>query len=174
AEKNINFSDHAREQLFDSDWSPSSLKLMESWYNKCMKASQSHIEAAIAARKRHVRVALPSIVVGSAATGIAFFSVGDECDETSAGRAEATAISVSLAVLTSALSVLGGFTALFALSERQQAHTTAAANFQNLARKIQLTLFIPAKLRNSCELKLSEASAEYNHIVESSPVVYGW
>ena len=163
----------AREVVYDNGWTETSLALMENWFNLCETAASDHTLAAIAARKKHVWVSLPSIVVGSAATGLAFFSVGD--DKTDASYTEATAISVALAVLTSALSVLGGLNSLFSLSTRQSLHTTAASNFQNLARKIQLTLFLPVNLRSKCDLILTDLSAEYFSIVEQSPVIYnGW
>lgn len=175
AENKINLAEQAREQIFEAGWTSSSLGLMESWYNRCVKAALEHQEAGISTRRKHVCVALPSIVVGSAATGLAFFSVGDECDETSAGRTEATAISVSLAVLTSALSVMGGLTALFSLSERESMHTAAASNYQNLARKIQLTLFLPVNLRSNVEVILTDVSSEYNNIYDTSPLLHdGW
>lgn len=165
--------DQARERVYDNGWTETSLGLMENWFNLCEKAAKDHTLAAIAARKKHVRVSLPSIVVGSAATGLAFFSVGD--DETDASSTQATSISVALAVLTSALSVLGGLNSLFSLSTRQSLHTTAASSFQNLARKIQLTLFLPVSLRSKCDLILTDVSAEYFSIVEQSPVIYsGW
>ena len=175
AENKINLAEQALEASYEGFWTPSSLGLLETWYNKCIKASKEHLEAAIATRRKHVRVALPSIVVGAGATGLAFFSVGDECDETSAGRAESTAISVSLAVLTSLLSVLGGLTALFSLSERMSLHTAASSNYQNLARKIQLTLFLPVSLRQHVEITLVDVSSEYNNIYDTSPLLYsGW
>lgn len=165
--------DQARETVYDNGWTETSLGLMENWFNMCEKAAKDHTVAAIAARKKHVRVSLPSIVVGSAATGLAFFSVGD--DETDTSRTASTSISVALAVLTSALSVLGGLNSLFSLSTRQSLHTTAASNFQNLARKIQLTLFLPVSLRSKCDLILTDVSAEYFSIVEQSPMIYnGW
>lgn len=175
AENKINLAEQALEASYEGFWTPSSLGLLESWYNKCIQASKEHLEAAIATRRKHVRVALPSIVVGAGATGLAFFSVGDECDETNAGRVESTAISVSLAVLTSALSVLGGLTALFSLSERESLHTAASSNYQNLARKIQLTLFLPVNLRSNVEVVLTDVSSEYNNIYDTSPLLYeGW
>ena len=174
-EKKINLAEQALEASYEGFWTSSSIGLLESWYNKCIQAAKEHLEAAIATRRKHVRVALPSIVVGAGATGLAFFSVGDECDETSSGRAEATAISVSLAVLTSALSVLGGLTALFSLSERESLHTAASSNYQNLARKIQLTLFLPVSLRQHVEVTLVDVSSEYNNIYDTSPLLYeGW
>lgn len=175
AENKINLAEQALEASYEGFWTPSSLGLLESWYNKCIQASKEHLEAAIATRRKHVRVAFPSIVVGAGATGLAFFSVGDECDETSAGRVESTAISVSLAVLTSALSVLGGLTALFSLSERMSLHTAASSNYQNLARKIQLTLFLPVNLRSNVEVVLTDVSSEYNNIYDTSPLLFsGW
>jgi len=174
-EKKIDLAKQAMEEVYEAGWTSSALGLCETWYNRCIQAAKEHHDAAIVARRKHVRVALPSIVVGACATGLAFFSVGDECDESDAGRTEATAISVSLAVLTSALSVLGGLTALFSLSERIQAHMVAASNYHNLARKIQLTLFIPVNLRNSCEACLIEVSAEYNSIYDQAPLLHdGW
>lgn len=174
-EKKIDLARQAMEEVYEAGWTSSALGLLETWYNKCIKSANDHQNAAVATRKKHVRVAFPSIVVGACATGLAFFSVGDECDESNAGRVEATAISVSLAVLTSALSVLGGLTALFSLSELMQAHMVAASNYQNLARKIQLTLYIPVNLRNSCEACLVDVSAEYNNIYDQAPLLHdGW
>lgn len=171
--KAIKLESQAREKVYENGWTDSSIGLMEKWFEKCEEAAEDHLLAAIAARKKHVCVSLPSIVVGSAATGLAFFSVGD--NDTDAGTTEATSISVALAVLTSALSVLGGLNSLFSLSTRQSLHTTAASNFQNLARKIQLTLFLPVNLRSKCDLILTDLSAEFFSIVEQSPVIYnGW
>ena len=170
AKNKINFSEQVKEAVYANQWTASSLGLVETWFNKCERAAEDHTAAAVAARKMHVKVAFPSIVLGAAATGLAFFSVGDECDESS--RTETTAISISLAVLTSAFSVLGGLSSLFALSERMSLHTTAAANFLSLARKIQLVLFLPMEIRSPCEVVLSDISGEYLSIIQNSPIIF--
>ncbi|CAN0272701.1 unnamed protein product [Ectocarpus sp. 6 AP-2014] len=159
-----------QEVVYENYWTDSSLGLIENWYNKCEQAAKDHTEAAVRARRLNVRVALPSIVLGAAATGLAFFSVGDEGNETS--QAEATAVSVSLAVLTSAFSVVGGMSSLFSLSERQSQHISAAAGFSNLAKKIQVHLFLPMELRSQCEVVLTDISGEYTSLVTTSPLLY--
>ena len=159
-----------QEVVYENYWTDSSLGLIENWYMKCEQAAKDHTEAAVRARRLNVRVALPSIILGAAATGLAFFSVGDEGNETS--QAEATAVSVSLAVLTSAFSVVGGMSSLFSLSERQSQHIAAAAGFSNLAKKIQVHLFLPMELRSQCEVVLTDISGEYTSLVTTSPLLY--
>lgn len=169
-ENKINFSEQVKEVVYANHWTESSLGLVETWFNKCERAAEQHAAAAVAARGMHVKVAFPSIVLGAAATSLAFFSVGDECDESD--QIQASAISISLAVLTSAFSVLGGMSSLFALSERMSLHTAAAANFLSLARKIQLVLFLPMDVRNPVEVSLSDISGEYLSLIQNSPIIY--
>ena len=168
--KNIDLSKMKAEIVYENYWTESSLGLLEDWMIKSENEAARHTEAAVRSRRMNVRVALPSIVLGAAATGLAFFSVGDDCS--SGDDTGPTAVSIALAVLTSAFSVVGGMSSLFSLSERQSQHIAAASGFSNLAKKIQVCIFLPMELRSQCEVVLIDVSSEYTNLISTSPLIY--
>lgn len=165
---NARLSIFEKEKLYPNMWTESSMNLLESWLVKCEDAAEAHTNAAKGSRTKNRQVAIPSICLGASATALAFFSVGDSCDVDDNGPG---AISISVAVLTSALSVLGGISSLYSFSEKQSKHIAAAGSFTNLARKIQVCIFLPMSLRAQCEVVLTDVSAEFANLVNTSPLL---
>lgn len=158
------------ETVSQNGWSDTSLSLLEDWLNKCESAATAHTDAALNARKLNIRVATPSIVLGATASALAFFSVGDDCDESDNGTP--TPLSISIAVLTSMFSILGGFGSLFGLAQRHSEHISAAAGYNNLAKKIQVCLFLPLQAKSECEVVLTDVSGEFFSLHNTSPLIY--
>ena len=158
------------ETVSENGWSDTSLALLEDWLNKCESAATAHTDAALIARRLNIRVAGPSIVLGAAASALAFFSVGDDCDESDNGTP--TPLSISIAVLTSMFSILGGFGSLFGLAERHSEHISAAAGYNNLAKKIQVCLFLPLAAKSEAEVVLTDVSGEFFSLHNTSPLIY--
>lgn len=161
---------HFDETVSQNGWSDTSLALLEDWLNKCESAATAHTDAALNARKLNIRVAAPSIVLGAAASALAFFSVGDDCDESNNGTP--TPVSISIAVLTSLFSILGGFGSLFGLAQRHSEHISAAAGYNNLGKKIQVCLFLPLQNKSEAEVVLTDVSGEFFSLHNTSPLIY--
>lgn len=155
-----------KEKVYPNYWTDSSLNLLGDWLSKCEDAAEKHTTAAKLAKNRNRLLMIPTLIIGSAATGLAFFSVGDACSDATSGEPK-----LFVAVLTSMLSVLHGVGSLCSFSERQSEHIAAAANFTNLSRKIQVCVFLPMELRGQCEVVLTDVSGEFTSLVNTSPLV---
>lgn len=164
----FNLSQLQKEKVYPNFWTDSSINLLGDWLAKCEDATDKHTRAAKRAKMKNRQIVVPSIIIGSAATGLAFFSVGNVCDSDSE---EYNATSIAVAILTSMLSVLHGVSSLCSFNERQSDHIAAAANFTNLSRKIQVCVFLPMELRGQCEVVLTDVSGEFTNLVNTSPLV---
>jgi len=61
--------------------------------------------------------------------------------------------------------------ALYSFQAKMDACINAAGNFENLARRARMQIFLPNKLRAHSELVLSEISAELAHLTTTSPLL---
>jgi hypothetical protein len=161
-------SEFAKEQLYEGDWSTSSLNLLEDWYRACKESATAHAEAARKARQKHRLLTIPTILAGTAATALAFFSAGESCD---ADEDNSNGLKYSTAFFTSIVSVLGGIQTLYSFDRKVAQCINASGNFENLARQAQIQIFLPLKLRAHSELVLTEISTIFAHLTTSSPLL---
>ena len=158
----------AKEKLYEGDWSSSSLNLLEAWFKICKDSAAAHAAAARKARTKHRFMTIPTIVAGTAATALAFFSAGESCD---ADSEDNNGLKYSVAFFTSVVSVLGGISSLYSFDRKVAQCINASGNFENLARQAQIQIYLPNKLRAHTELVLTEISTVFSHLTTSSPLL---
>ena len=167
-ETNARLSVFEKEKIYPNQWTESTLNLLESWMSKARKASGAHGNAARGCRKKHRMLSLPTLLVGAVASALAFFSAGDTCDPDDDGS---NGLKYATAIMTSGLAVLGGVSALYSFSEKMSQNIVASGNFANLATRIEVCIFLPNELRAHSEVALTDFSAQYEHLVETSPLL---
>ena len=167
-ETNARLSVFENEKIYPNQWTESTLNLLESWMSKSRKASAMHADAARGCRKKHRMLSIPTLFVGATASALAFFSAGDTCDPDDDGT---NALKYATAILTSGLAVLGGIAALYSFSEKQSQNIVASGNFANLATRIEVQIFLPNELRANSEVTLTDFSAQFEHLIETSPLL---
>jgi hypothetical protein len=158
-----------RERVYDSDWTESCLNLLESWYAACKTSSEAHAAAARACRKKHRMITVPVIFVSTIGTALAFFSAGESCDANSDDSGDN--IKYAVAAMTSITAVLTGVTALYSFNTKMSENINAAGNYEILAKRAEIQIFLPNKLKSHSELVLETISAEYANLVSSSPLL---
>ena len=167
-ETDARLSVFAKEEVYPGDWTASTLNLLEAWYKQCKDSAAAYAEAARGARKKHRMITIPTIIAGTAATALSFFSAGDTCDP---DQEDENGLKYSVALLTSMVSVLGGVSALYSFKSKVDACINAAGNFENLARRCQLQIYLSNDLRAHSELVLTEVSIEFGSLTMNSPLL---
>lgn len=156
------------EKVFANDWTNASLDMLENLQKQCRDKSEAYAKAARQARWRHRMVSIPSIVIASFATATSFFSAGSTSDD---DEESATVMKVTVALLTSATAILHGIAHLYSFDSKTTACIAAAGNFDSLAKQAQMQIYLPNKLRGPAEVVLTEISAEYCHLTNTSPLL---
>lgn len=165
---NARLSMFAKEKVYAGDWTASTLNLLEAWYKQCKDSAAAYADAARAARTKHRMITIPTIVAGTAATALSFFSAGDTCDP---DQEDENGLKYSVALLTSIVSVLGGISQIYSFKSKTDACINAAGNFENLARRASLQIYLPNELRAHSELVLTEISIEFGSLTMNSPLL---
>ncbi|ACH46863.1 unknown [Feldmannia species virus] len=167
SDQDARLSNFEAERVFENDWTNASLDLLEGLHKQCKDNSSAYADAARVARWKHRAVSIPTIVVASFATATSFFSAGSSCDDDE----ENTAVKISVAILTSITAILGGVSALYSFDSKTTACIAASGNFDALAKKAQLQIFLSNQLRGPVEVVLTEISAEFCHLTNTSPLL---
>lgn len=157
-----------KEHIYEGDWSCSTMNLLEAWLKACKDSAAAHAHAAREARTKHRWMTIPTIIAGTAATALAFFSAGESCD---ADTEDNNGLKYSVAFFTSVVSVLGGVQTLYSFDRKVAQCINASGNFENLARQAELQIYMPNKLRAHSELVLTEISTVFSHLTTSSPLL---
>ena len=165
---NARLSQFSKETVYEGDWTASTLNLLEAWFKQCKDSAAAYAAAARSARTKHRMITIPTIIAGTAATALSFFNAGDTCDP---DTEENNGLKYSVALLTSTVSVLGGISALYSFKSKVDACINAAGNFENLARRCSLQIFLPNSLRAHSELVLTEVSIEFGSLTMNSPLL---
>lgn len=166
---NARLSVFNKEKIYDGDWTESTLNLLESMMKKCDDSANAYAAAARAARSKHRMASIPLIFIGTVATAVSFFTAGDACEPDDGDDNEN--LKYILAVLTGSLTIGTGLTALYSFQAKMDACINAAGNFENLARRARMQIFLPNKLRAHSELVLSEISADLANLTTTSPLL---
>lgn len=164
---NARLSVFNREKVYEADWTESTLNLLESMMKKCSDNAKAYAAAARDARSKHRFSSIPLIFIGTVATAVSFFSAGDVCDPDD----NEDGLKYLLAVLTGSLTIGSGLMSLYSFQGKMDACINAAGNFENLARRARIQIFLPNKLRAHSELVLSEISADLAHLTTTSPLL---
>jgi len=165
---NARLSVFAREKVFDNDWTESTMNLLESWRTASRRSSEKHADAARTARRRHRQLSIPTLLVGSIGTALSFFSAGDTCDP---DNDDSDALKKVVAGFTAAIAILGGVASLYSFSQKMSENISASGNFANLARRIEVQIFLPNHLRAPAEVVLTDAGGEFASLTNNSPLL---
>ena len=157
-----------REIKYPGSWTEQTLDLLETWVAACKKSAEAHANAARAARKKYRMISIPTIIIGTAATALSFFSAGDVCDPDDDSGDN---LRYGVAALTSLVTILSGINSLYNFSSKTQESISAAGSFSNLARRGELQIWLPNDRRGDAEVVLTDISAEYASLTTSSPLL---
>lgn len=169
-ETNARLSVFDKEKIYPNEWTNSSMNLIESWLKICRDNATKYAAAARKARSMNRLIAVPTIILGTLATALSFWSAGsDPCsgddDEDELG------IKIGVAALTSGVAVLGGVNSLYSFSEKMSRCISAAGSFTNLARRIEIQVYLANHLRAHSEVVMTDFSAELASLVQHSPLL---
>ena len=165
---NARLSVFAQENIFPNDWTESTMNLLESWRTACVKSSEKHANAARAARRKHRQLSIPTLIIGTVGTALSFFSAGEPCNPDDDGSED---LKYAVAAFTSAIAILGGIASLYSFSEKMQQNISAAGNFANLARRMEVQIFLPNHLRAPAEVVLTDVGSEFASLTNTSPLL---
>lgn len=165
---NARLSVFANEKVYDNDWTESTLNLLESWRTAAKQSSENHANAARISRKKHRQITIPTLFIGAIGTALSFFSAGEVCDPDDDGSEN---IKYAVAAFTSAMVVLGGISSLYSFNQKMSENISASGSFANLARRIEVQIFLPNHLRAPSEVVLTDAGAEFSNLTIISPLL---
>ena len=164
---NARLSVFAKEVVFPNDWTESTMNLLEAWRTACVKSSEKHANAARVARRKNRQLSIPSLIIGTVGTALSFFSAGEACNP----EDESQDLKYAVAAFTSAIAVLGGIASLYSFSEKMQQNISAAGSFANLARRMEVQIFLPNHLRAPAEVVLTDVGSEFASLTNTSPLL---
>jgi len=165
---NARLSVFAKENIFPNDWTESTMNLLEAWRTACVKSAEKHANAARTARRKHRQLSIPSLIIGTVGTALSFFSAGEACNPDDDGSED---LKYAVAAFTSAIAILGGVASLYSFSEKMQQNISAAGNFANLARRMEVQIFLPNHLRAPAEVVLTDVGSEFASLTNTSPLL---
>lgn len=165
---NARLSVFSKETIFPNDWTESTMNLLEAWRTACVKSSEKHANAARGARRKHRQLSIPTLIIGTVGTALSFFSAGEVCNPDDDGSED---LKYAVAAFTSAIAILGGIASLYSFSEKMQQNISAAGNFANLARRMEVQIFLPNHLRAPAEVVLTDAGSEFASLTNTSPLL---
>ena len=165
---NARLSVFASERVYENDWTESTLNLLEAWRTACNAASEKHANAARLARRRHRQISVPSLFIGAIGTALSFFSAGEVCDPDDDGSEN---VKYAVAGFTSAMAIIGGISSLYSFNQKMSENISAAGNFANLARRMEVQIFLPNHLRAPAEVVLTEIGSDFANLTNTSPLL---
>ena len=165
---NARLSVFAKENIFPNDWTESTMNLLEAWRTACVKSAEKHANAARTARRKHRQLSIPTLIIGTVGTALSFFSAGEPCNPDDDGSED---LKYAVAAFTSAIAILGGIASLYSFSEKMQQNISASGNFANLARRMEVQIFLPNHLRAPAEVVLTDVGSEFASLTNTSPLL---
>ena len=158
-----------RQKAYSNGWTEPGLDLIESWLLKSVEGAKAHTKAAVLCRFKHRALSVPSILVGTVATAMAFFAAGDECSVTSSGPS--AALKYTTAIFTSAITALGAISELYSFNQLMSLHIAHAGMYTDLSQEIETAIFIPNELKKNIEVVLTQISGKFSHITRTAPLL---
>jgi len=166
SEERVNLDQLHAERQFSGDWNESSADLLEKWLEKSKTQAQLHRRAARRKLFRYRLVAIPSILLSTTASALAFFVSGTGCDQNYDPDIQvATSVTASLATVFTAVQTLYGF------NTSHHRHMHAASRFGALAQQIQIQLYLPISRKNDVEITLRDITHQFAEIVNNAPLL---
>lgn len=165
---NARLSYFEKEKVYPNEWTDSCLNMLEFWASSCRRSSEAHANAARSCRRKHRMVSIPTIVLATAATSASFFQAGTSCGD---DNTDADNLKYTVACLTSLVAILGGVSALYSFNTKMSDNINASGAFANLARRANIQIFLPLHLKAHAEVTLTDISAEYAQLTNTSPLL---
>ena len=158
-----------RQRAYTNGWTEAGLDLIESWLLKSVEGAKAHTKAAVSCRMKHRALSVPSILVGTIATAMAFFSAGDDCSASSSGPTPA--LKYTTAIFTSAITAMGAISELYSFNQLMSLHIAHAGMYTDLSQEIETAIFIPNELKKNIEVVLTQISGKFSHITRTAPLL---
>lgn len=148
-----------------SKWTPEAELLLKEWSEKasCYRWLNDRCEKIY--RRRYYCFSIPVIVL-STLTGTANFGMSSYVSPE--GESTAKAIVGGLNLLAGLLSTLQTF---LKIVEKMENHRQSGISWSKLGRSIQIELALDHKRRSPCHDFLNIARAEYDRLIEQSPLI---
>ncbi len=146
------------------DWSPEVEKLLSDWGEIAMCFSWLHNYSQRKYKKKYQRVQIPIIVL-STLTGTGNFADSYVPEGFKQGF---SAVLGSLNIFTG---ILGTLLTFLRYSEIYESHRMCALGWSKLGRSIEIELSLHDNKRKKCRDFLKVARAEYDNLLESSPII---
>ena len=164
--QNKNTDADEESNLVNSDQRNSSYSLLESWLKKCSLRSRAHSAASIKCGILYYTISLPTIILGGAATGLAFWATSDE-------NGTSHRVRVMVAGLSATATMFASLTGLFRFNESGYQHKMAAGLYSQLCRKIEVNVFSPSPMTsiNGLQVLLAEISVQFSNTIAFSPQI---
>ena len=164
--QNKNTDADEESNLVNSDQRNSSYSLLESWLKKCSLRSRAHTAASVKLGILYYTISLPTIILGGAATGLAFWATSDE-------NGTSHRVRVMVAGLSATATMFASLTGLFRFNESGYQHKMAAGLYSQLCRKIEVNVFSPSPMTsiNGLQVLLAEISVQFSNTIAFSPQI---
>ena len=146
------------------DWSPEVENLLSEWGEVAMCFSWLHNYSQRKYKKKYQRVQIPIIVL-STLTGTANFADSYVPEGIKQGF---SAVVGSLNIFTG---ILGTLLTFLRYSEIYESHRICALGWSKLGRTIEIELALHDNKRKKCRDFLKVCRAEYDNLLESSPII---
>ena len=104
---------------------------------------------------------MPSLVISSAATSLAFWVVGSS-------KVPSLKLSVSIAILSAISSLIKAIESTFRFNIQEQDHKIAVHNYGRLSRKIELYVIQPD---SDAKETLKSIKKDYENVLMNSPYI---
>lgn len=160
----IELADLEKQKIYYHSWTESSLDLLEKWLQNCKQKVILHNEAAKIKMRKHYCIVAPTLVLSSSASVLSFYSSGD-CPTGN----DTTQLMSSIFIAMTTLML--GLATLFNFSEKQGRHVTSANDYTNLAKSIQLQIYLPLDRKADLEVFLTSISEQMAQISISEPLL---
>ena len=148
-----------------SIWTDEAELLLKEWSEKAGCYRWLHDKSEKKYRTRYYLFSIPVIVL-STLTGTANFGMDSYIDESSRGTAKAIIGGFNL--FAGLLSTLQTF---LKVVEQMESHRSSGVAWSKLGRNIQIELALDHNRRSSCHDFLNICRAEYDRLIEQSPLI---
>ncbi len=153
------------EKLDYAAWSNEVEELLSEWAEKAGCFRWLHTRSEKKYRRRYYMFSIPVIIL-STLTGTANFGMDSYVPES--GQATATAVVGGLNIFAGILSTLQNF---LKVAENMEANRAAGVAWSKLGRNISIELALDPKRRTKATDFLKLSRAEYDRLIEQSPIV---
>ena len=158
---NETISKFQKDFINENGWSNRTLHVMRVTLNDCKVRSEKHTLKAFYYSRLHKLFALPSLVISSVATSLAFWVVGSS-------KVPSLNLSVSIAILSAISSLIKAIESTFKFNIQEQDHKIAMHNYGRLSRKIELYVIQPD---SDAKETLKSIKKDYENILMNSPYI---